>query len=308
MIYDNEINEIINNRYIRYRSEATLKAQLNIEQAEKSPEYNAICDRLRGYSFEIAKAEAEGDTIKCDKLKEERLLLQKQKQAVLKKIGLSEDSLLPNYRCKACGDTGYIGGIACKCRYREMNDVILKDLGIKDNSLPRFSDSALDKNSPLNCIYKIAKDYIEKFDSTTKKNLIFTGKSGTGKTFLTDAIVSELMDRDRIAVFINAYDLLRVIGGKSKNNPSNQYIYDLLINCDMLAIDDLGTEPSNDAFLYGLNLIINQRYTKQGAFIITTNLTLTELNQRYGDRIFSRITGKNSVVIPFEGEDLRKNL
>ena len=306
MIYDKDINEILNNRYIRYRSEAMLNAQLNVERAEKLPEYSDITDKLRGFSFEIAKANANGETKKVEKLKKERSVLQDKQSEILKKIGFTKEDLLPKYRCKTCNDTGFVNGIACKCRYKELNDVVLKDLGISDYDLPSFSDSTLDNLPQLSTIYKLATDYVDKFDTTTIKNLLFTGKSGTGKTYLAGAIVNELNKREQVNVFIHSYDLFRVLLNKNKFDSSNQYVYDLLINCDLLVIDDLGTEPKTDAFLYGLNLIINQRYSLGNAFIITTNLSLTELNQRYGERIFSRITGKNTAVIPFNGDDLRK--
>lgn len=306
MIYDKDINEILNNRYIRYRSEAMLNAQLNVEKAETLPEYSEITNKLRGFSFEIAKASADGDIKKVEKLKKERLLLQSKQTEILKKIGFTQEDLLPKYRCKTCNDTGFVNGIACKCRYKELNDVILKDLGISDYGLPSFSTSTLDTLPQLATVYKLVKEYVDKFDTTTIKNLLFTGKSGTGKTYLAGAIITELNKREQVNVFINSYDLFRVLLNKNKVDPSNQYVYDLLINCDLLVIDDLGTEPKNDAFLYGLNLIINQRYSLGNAFIITTNLNLTELNQRYGERIFSRITGKNTAVIPFDGDDLRK--
>ncbi len=306
MIYDKDINEILNNRYIRYRSEAMLNAQLNVERAEKLPEYRGITNKLRGFSFEIAKASANGDTKEVEKLKKERSVLQDKQSEVLKKIGFTKEDLLPKYHCKTCNDTGFVNGIACKCRYKELNDVILKDLGISNYNLPSFSNSTLDTIPQLASVYKIAKDYVNKFDTTSIKNLIFTGKSGTGKTYLAGAIVTELNNREQVNVFIHSYDLFRVLLNKNKFDSSNQYVYDLLINCDLLVIDDLGTEPKNDAFLYGLNLIINQRYSLDNAFIITTNLSLTEINQRYGERIFSRITGKNTAVIPFNGDDLRK--
>lgn len=306
MIYDKDINEILNNRYIRYRSEAMLNAQLNVEKAETLPEYSEITNKLRGFSFEIAKASADGDTKKVEKLKKERLILQGKQNEILKKIGFTQEDLLPKYRCKACNDTGFVNGISCKCRYKELNDIILKDLGISDYNLPSFSSSTLDTLPQLATVYKLVKEYVDKFDTTTIKNLLFTGKSGTGKTYLAGAIITELNKREQVNVFINSYDLFRVLLNKNKVDSSNQYIYDLLINCDLLVIDDLGTEPKNDAFLYGLNLIINQRYSLGNAFIITTNLNLTELNQRYGERIFSRITGKNTAVIPFDGDDLRK--
>lgn len=306
MIYDKDINEILNNRYIRYRSEAMLNAQLNIEKAEKLPKYIEITNKLCGFSFEIAKASANGDTKKVEKLKKERALLQDKQREILKTIGFTNEDLLPKYRCKTCLDTGFVNGIACKCRYKELNDVILKDLGISDYNLPSFSDSTLDTIPQLATVYKLTKDYVDKFNTTPIKNLLFTGKSGTGKTYLAGAIVTELNKREQVNVFINSYDLFRCLLNKNKADASNQYIYDLLINCDLLVIDDLGTEPKNNSFLYGLNLIINQRYSLGNAFIITTNLSLTELNQRYGERIFSRITGKNTAAISFNGDDLRK--
>ena len=150
------------------------------------------------------------------------------------------------------------------------------------------------------------KDYIRNFNNTND-NLLFYGNSGTGKTFLSHCIAKELLDNGYFVVYRTAEEMIQNL---RKIRFENQVEYEkLLLDCDLLIIDDLGTEQINEFSKTELFNLLNKRLLKQKKMLVSTNYTLKDLMSIYSERISSRLLG-NFKLFKFYGDDIRvtKNL
>ena len=150
---------------------------------------------------------------------------------------------------------------------------------------------------------KIIENYL--LSIKVKPFVIFTGNSGTGKTFLSWCIAKELLDRGFLVVYKTADDLLRALRDIKFNNDAD--LENLLINCDLLIIDDLGSEQITDFSSSELFTLINKKILKNKKMLISTNLTLPLISKRYSERISSRIIG-DFKLFKFFAEDIRIQL
>lgn len=173
---------------------------------------------------------------------------------------------------------------------------------------PEKYDSDISPKENMELIYNICRDFVTNFENEEQKNLLFTGKTGLGKTFLSSCIANELLNQGKTVLYQTASVMLDTIIDYrfSKANVSKD-IYDHLLNVDLLIIDDLGTEGTNQMKLVELFNILNSRLlnTNKGTkTIISTNLSLQSLFDNYDERIVSRIVG-NYDICYFFGEDIR---
>ncbi len=146
--------------------------------------------------------------------------------------------------------------------------------------------------------------YISKFPNTKRKNIVFTGPTGTGKTYCANLILHELTQKGFNVHLTSTFNLIKrmkdYLFGQDTDVPYDFFESDLLI------IDDLGAEPSIKNSDEMLHTVINERYSNNKAFIVTTNLTKDQVSTRYGDRILGRIYDNNkSAILIFNGKDLR---
>jgi DNA replication protein DnaC len=227
------------------------------------------------------------------------------------------------YHCNRCKDTGFIGNDKCNCFKQSIADVIYAGSNIKsvlehENfstfSFEYYSDDSIDETtglSPLSNMQKIVagcKSFIRHFNKKND-NILFLGNTGVGKTFLVNCIAKELLDRGYTVIYLTAFRLFDILEkhkfGKEEESTyeaANQFEY--ILDSDLLIIDDLGTEMNNSFTTSQLYLIINERLLKQKSTIISTNLSLDNLNTNYSERIYSRIISNYSIrrII---GEDIR---
>ncbi len=257
--------------------------------------------------------------------------LKKQKADILKSLNVSEDFFKPDFSCKICNDTGYItengSTHMCNCLKQRLFDIEfnksnisnLKNDNFENFDLHYYSDEVDEgkyktKLSPRKNIEKI-KDicmhFIDNFDNPDEKNLLFTGNTGLGKSFLSSCIANELLKNGKTVLYQTAPVMLDSIidfrFGKSISNSSNQNICDNILNVDLLIIDDLGTESMNSVKFAELFNIINSRLLNSGKVtktIISTNLSLQNLFATYDERIVSRIVGNYNICY-FFGDDIR---
>ncbi len=257
--------------------------------------------------------------------------LKKQKTDILKSLNVSEDYFKPDFSCTVCNDTGYTteNGITrmCNCLKQRLFDIEfnksnisnLKNENFENFDLHYYSDEADEskyktKLSPRQNIEKI-KDicmhFIDSFDDIDEKNLLFTGNTGLGKSFLSSCIANELLKNGKTVLYQTAPVMLDSIidfrFGKSNSNSSAQNICDNILNVDLLIIDDLGTESMNSVKFAELFNIINSRLLNSGKVtktIISTNLSLQNLFATYDERIVSRIVGNYNICY-FFGDDIR---
>lgn len=254
--------------------------------------------------------------------------LKKEKEKILASIGNRVQLMQPQYECKKCKDTGYIldgnSTKMCSCltqkiydiEYNKSNIHNLEKQNFKNFNINLYStkiepqkyESDISPRENIELILKICKDFIHHFDDVEEKNLLFTGKTGLGKTFLSSCIANELLKQGKTVLYQTASVMLDTIIGYrfgKTNIPSD--IYDHLLNVDLLIIDDLGTEGVNNMKLVELFNIINSRLlntNKSTKTIISTNLSIKDIFNNYQDRIGSRIAGYYDIYY-FFGDDLR---
>jgi DNA replication protein DnaC len=228
--------------------------------------------------------------------------------------------LEPDYECKDCKDTGYIGSDRCHCFKNKIIEVLyeqsnLKDILSKENfdtfNLRLYKPDVIDHATGTNSLENIsraitvAKEFINNF-GTVSDNLFIYGATGVGKTFLTNCIAKEIMDASHSVVYVSAIKLFDILANNAFNRDSSddREIYANIFQCDLLIIDDLGTELINSFTSSQLFNCINERYLNKKSVIISTNLSLSEIREHYSERVFSRITS-NYTLLKIFGNDLR---
>lgn len=310
----------------RLEKELDLDNKLN-EFYIKNPEISEIHDKINRTSIEISKTILlNKNSDKLEQLNLELNKFKKQKQELLSKLNITNNFFIPDYSCKLCNDTGYLvsnNRVMCTClkqkllnlQYNKSNISSLENQNF-DYFNPDIFSSEVDENkynsniSPKQNIEKIKEislKFIESFDNSDEKNLLFTGNTGLGKTFLTNCIANELLKRGKTVLYQTSPVMLdSIIDYRFGKN--NSFNYSDLLNVDLLIIDDLGTENLNNIKLSELFNILNTRLLNQNHHItktiISTNLSLNNLFKTYDERIFSRLVGYYNIC-RFFGEDLR---
>lgn len=236
--------------------------------------------------------------------------LNKERIRILKNIGLTSSDIVPNYYCKKCNDTGIVNGKFCKCLESEINNILMKDISgavDKSHTFESCSSKFLADNN-LEKTYKIMQEWVKKYPESKYKNIVLLGNPGTGKTYLTDCIANGLISKHEVVNFVTAFNLNNsMLNYHTTFDDSKGSIIEPFLNCPVLIIDDLGTEPIlkniTKEYLY---LIVNERIINNKCTIISSNLTPNEIIDRYGERIYSRLFNKlNCLTVNFTGKDLR---
>lgn len=260
-------------------------------------------------------------------LKENINNLREEKKSILNSIGKDESYLSIHYDCDLCKDTGYITEgfktVKCNCLKQKIFDLEYNKSNISNLSEQNFSmfkstvySNIVDKNkynsdiSPrenIEIIKKICINFIDNFNNANEKNLLFTGNTGLGKTFLSSCIANEILKKGKTVLYQTAPVMFdTIIDYRFGKNTSN--IYNSLLDVDLLIIDDLGTESMNSMKFSELFNIINTRLLNQNNHctktIISTNLNLQNLFHSYDERIVSRFVG-NYNICRFFGDDIR---
>ena len=272
-------------------------------------------------SVACAKKLLEGDKGVLDRLKEDLRDLREQKALIIRAAGYPDDYLELHYRCPDCRDTGLIDGRKCHCFLQAQMKLLhaqsnLEDVLERENfkalSYEYYDDTEiLPQLGITNAAYMRrvvagGKGFVRVFDKK-HDNLLFTGSTGVGKTFLTNCIARELMDDFHSVIYLTASDLFDVFSRNKfdyDNAEDMKDMYRFILDCDLLIIDDLGTELNNSFTSSRLFYCINERMNMSRSTIISTNLTLARLRDSYTDRVTSRIMSGYR-IIPLYGGDIR---
>ena len=302
MIKSNKILEKVQDYYQSLRSRnQTLKLN-NEENLLKNEKYLRTVNEIGKINYQIAKASYSGEIENIEKLKIELENLQKIKLEI---ESAEENQITPNYSCEICKDNGYVNGKRCVCFNKTLIKTALYELGVSERSKEYFSNSI---PTPLNKHYAIMMDYTKKFPETEVNNYVFIGSPGTGKTYLSKCVESEVLSKGYSALFLSSTDLINIFLKMHLSEVDKSLIFEILSTCDLLIIDDLGTEPiyKNVTIEYLLT-VISTRLDNNKQFIITTNLSTSELLERYNERLISRLSDKTKTrFIPFNLDDLRR--
>lgn len=292
---------------------------------ERQKEAYARLPRLREIDQEVATLSAEKARALISRrdsgledLKAAISLLSQERTALLVSNGYPDDYLEQPYDCPLCQDTGYIGSQKCSCFKRAEIELLytqsnLKEILEKENfhhfSFDFYSDTITNESTGLSALetarraYETAKDFVQNFDNSFD-NLFLYGDTGVGKTFLSHCIAHDLLESAHCVLYFSAFDFFDMLAGstfsKKDTHTEEEFIYD----CDLLIIDDLGTELTNSFVSSQLFLCINERIMRRKSTIISTNLKLEDFSANYSERTFSRVASNYRMVKLF-GKDIR---
>ena len=309
MNYDNALISEIEKIYSDKRKKAEESIEIANQQLFNNPQYLSAYNGYNSTRFEISKAKFKNDTVILPKLKQELNYYLEQMSEIKSASGITDKALEIKYDCPTCRDTGKTkDGLRCKCFKKLVYKLTLEKLGLEKKKLPSFKKAGYKDLNNLQKIYDKMQVYCEKFPETDK-NIVIAGNVGTGKSYLAGCIATELVSKGFNVIFLSACELNSILLKYHVSPVDEKGAYlDLLTNCDLLIIDDLGSEPiyKNVTEEY-LLMILTERMTKSNPFIITTNLEQNDLLDRYGDRTLSRLNDKKKgVFIQIKGEDLRR--
>ncbi|MEY8337608.1 ATP-binding protein [Lachnospiraceae bacterium 62-35] len=288
---------------------------------KKIPVIRELDDSISTAAVKWARRLLDGDQGALKVMREELADLREQKELLLKANGFPSDYMEMRYRCPDCKDTGYRDGTKCHCFRQAQMKLLYAQSNIEEivsrenfdtfsyryfDDTARILETGETEAEHMREVVKLCCQFIDGFKDE-KGNILFTGTTGVGKTFLTNCIARELMEQYYSVIYLSANDLFDVF---SKNKFSYQDedgirdIYDYILDCDLLIIDDLGTELNNSFTSSQLFYCINERLIRKKGTIISTNLSLNMLQDLYTDRVASRIMS-NYRMIPLYGEDIR---
>ena len=302
--------------------------QRKIELYKQNPRFEEIDSALSSLSINASKNLINSNNFEyLNNLRHEIENLKKEKHDLLVSLTKDENYLNPIFDCKLCNDTGYItenyNTKMCTCLKQQLYDMEYNQtnlLNVENNNFENFSSTLYSQDvdtekygaeiSPRENIEKIKKisiNFINKFDDPVQNNLLFTGNTGLGKTFISECIANELVKKGKNVLYQTAPVMLdSIIDYRFGKNDGS--IYNSLLDVDLLIIDDLGTESMNNMKFSELFNIINTRLLNQNKkitkTIISTNLNIQNLYKNYDERIVSRLIG-NYDICRFFGDDIR---
>lgn len=306
-----------------YQSRQLRNKDINIQRQlwgyEKEPALKEIDDTIATLSVASARKMLDGDTNALSELKNKLSELRAQKASLIKGLGVEPDYFQPVYTCPDCKDTGFINGNKCHCFKQEIINVVYSQSNIREIlSRENFSNFTYDYYSPedIHPVTKLSaletakravaecKHFIEDFDNKPK-NLFLYGDTGVGKTFLSNCVAKELLEQGKSVIYFTAFQLFDILSkGVFERDADAVAAHQNIFDCDLLIIDDLGTEFANSFTTSQLFLCVNERILRQKSTIISTNLGMNEMAEIYSERTMSRISSNYSTIKLF-GDDIR---
>ena len=327
------LNQILH-EYENKRNKAILEAEKRKrELMEVNPRLLEIENELSSNSIKISKAILLSNPKEQEKLlaslKKQNSALIKEKNEFIKKLSKENNYLYPHFECKLCKDTGYVSKdntlTMCSClkqrifdlAYNKSNMGNLERENFSNFNIKVFSDktdkekykSDISPRENMQVIKEKVENFIKNFDNPDEKNLIFTGNTGVGKTFLSSCIANEVLKLGKTVLYQTAPVMFDEINESKFGKENSKFdLYENILNVDLLIIDDLGTEKITDSKITELFTIINTRLLNQNhkitKTIISTNLNVDEIFKTYTTRIGSRLAGSYR-FLRFFGDDLR---
>ncbi len=255
-------------------------------------------------------------------LREENLSLQRERAELLTAHGYPADFLEQTPGCPHCGDRGWRGSEMCACLKtiyaRVQNEELSKMLDLGNQSFETFDfsyysphadfDQSISPRANMERVYDACRDYAQEF-SPRSTNLLFSGDPGLGKTFLSASIARVVSERGYSVVYDTAAHVFSRFEAQKFNREMGEYGADedveRILKCDLLILDDLGTEMTTAFVQSAFYQIVNTRLISGKKTVISTNLNPQEIGARYGAAVLSRIEGEFR-ILPFFGEDIRK--
>ena len=309
--YDAIMREYDRRQYHNYRIQCARKDEIY----QRIPRIREIEESIS--SFSMAQAEklflseerSSADPHALENLRRGLAALRREKELLLKQNGYPADYLEMHYTCPACQDTGYVGSRKCDCFRREEIRLLYSSSRLEEAlSRENFSTLSFDvydeeQRAAMPAIIDACRLFVQTFDGKFQ-NLMLYGPVGTGKTFLTNCIAKELLDRSHSVVYFTAFQLFELLSPSHTEENDFRQRSEAVLDSDLLILDDLGTEMLNTFTVSRLFQVLNERALRRRSTIISTNLSLKDFRDLYSERIFSRITSSYT-LLKFTGSDIR---
>lgn len=314
-----QYDEIMRGYQSRQLHNRHLSQQRMEEALTKLPELKTINEQIASLSVEAARKKLDDDTLSYQLLKKKIEDLKNEKAFVISNAGFSKEYFEPIYTCQNCKDTGYVNGEKCPCFKQEIINVVYSQSNIREIlrrenfqtfSYDYYSDDEINPTTGLSSLdtaqraVRECQNFINDFDNKPK-NLFFYGDTGVGKTFLSNCVAKELLEKGYSVIYFTAFQLFDILSkGVFSKDADAIAAHQNIFDCDLLIIDDLGTEFSNSFTSSQLFLCVNERILRQKSTIISTNLNMNNLVDLYSERTLSRISSNYSIIKLF-GDDIR---
>ena len=308
-----EIQRILSERQLEAHRRYLEKRE---EIFRKLPELEEIEEKVRTFSLSVAGEMQQGNREGLLRLKDEIGKLHKEKKALLEGAGYKiQDVEEEEHFCPLCQDTGYVDGKKCQCFLKLQGELLYRQsrMGavLERENFSKFQLERFDNieklgqcgNKTLREYMKEIRDYLTNYCEEYPKNnrsILFTGSTGTGKTYFLHSIAKALLDRGVSVLYFTATGLFEYFSKRMREEDTEDYIEEV----DVILIDDLGTEFSNSFTTSRFFALLNQRILDRKTMLISTNLNFKELRETYSDRVVSRFMSDYE-IIPLYGKDQR---
>lgn len=320
MAYSVEIRNKAKRILEKRRDSAVMQSDMRSQEIRlQIPEVDEIQSKLAQTGLEISRMFffKENTEEKLEELRNRNRELIAKRGEILKAHGYDEDYMKPHFVCEACEDRGYIGGRMCTCHRQLLKDIMRNEMSrlaplakcTFDNfSLEYYSDKPMENNivpkQRAEKIFDTCRKYAQNF-SQNSKNLLFFGGAGLGKTHLSLAIMNVVINKGYDVCYGTSQNICDDLQSEQFGRTDNLvYTKNQIMNCDLLVLDDLGTEIDNQYSIATLYNIINTRILSSKPTIISTNYSMISLENKYDKRITSRLTGEY-IAFYFIGNDIR---
>ena len=281
---------------------------------DKFPEIKQIDQQISELAEKFAASFTTEGVMSFAQYKEKLSDLRMEKEALLKCYRIDPKELQMQYRCPDCQDTGYIENEKCHCLKQRIIDEMYQQSNLREilnaENFSTLSYRYYDQENmeKMQVAIETCTKFAENFDKTFE-NILLCGTVGIGKTFLSNCIAKEVLDKGHSVLYLSAFQLFDLMAKNSfsGNAPKEDFVakqYPHIFESDLLIIDDLGTELANSFTLAGFFLVINERILRKKSTIISTNLSPQEILTTYTERTASRIIA-NYTMLKLSGSDIR---
>ncbi len=288
---------------------------------EREPRIQKLDEAISTQAADCARKVLGGDSQARLLLRRQLDDLRQQKALLLQASGFPADYMEMQYRCPHCRDTGYADGRRCHCFEQERIRILYAQSNIREvlekenfgtlsfayydhvRQIPGIGMTELDY---MKRVVRQCREFAEEYPHKGR-NLLFTGTTGVGKTFLANCIARAMMDRYYSVICLSSQDLFEMLSRHKFSREAEEEVEEScrhILECDMLIVDDLGTEVNNTFVSSQLFYCINERIVRERGTIISTNLSVGMLRDAYSDRVTSRIMS-HYAIIPLYGGDIR---
>lgn len=309
--------------YRARKEEAEARAdRVRMEIAKKVPVYGDMSGTITSILINASKKALE-DPENAQRIaqsaKDEVALLRQKSEMALQQAGYSPEMLQPKYGCPICKDTGFVGTPIhehCSCIKVALMRRLYDQANIGDETFEHFNldvfsdqpEAGGNSQRQVMQVYRTyCQNYADVFPAVKKRNLVLTGHTGLGKTYMLNCIAARVLDRGTAVLRLTAYKMLDTMRRYHRGQDEGEL--DSMLSAQLLIIDDLGTEPMlENVTVEYLFMLLNERRVNKLPTLIATNLSPRELQTRYTERIFSRLMDRSDTeVLRFVGSDVRLN-